>query len=119
LGKIKTISAFDFDKMINSTLSPQILDIRTSEEFQSDRAVNARNSNWLGTNFEVDTKNLDKTKPVFIYCKNGNRSRIAVKKVEELGFSFIYELDGGFLKWDAAGLHRLNTKTIGMSMEEY
>lgn len=118
-SKIKTISALDFDKMIKTTFSPQILDVRTPEEFQSDRIVNAKNRNWLGNNFEADTKNLDKTKPVFVYRKNGNRSGMAVKKLEELGFPLIYELEGGFSRWDEAGLHRLNTKTIGMSMEEY
>lgn len=56
LGEIKPISALDFNKMINSTFRSQIPEVRTREEFQSDHMVNAKNSNWLGTNFENDTK---------------------------------------------------------------
>jgi rhodanese-related sulfurtransferase len=32
--------------------------------------ANATNSNWLGNSFSVDA-NLDKNKPVFVYCKSG------------------------------------------------
>ncbi len=62
---------------------------------------------------------LDKSKPVFLYCKSGKRSSSAANKLEELGFTKIYELEGGMLKWDAAGLSKPSGKTIGMPIEEY
>jgi rhodanese-related sulfurtransferase len=118
-GKIKTISAVEFANLISTTFGPQILDVRTPEEFESNHIANATNSNWLGNSFSVDTQNLDKNKPVFVYCKSGNRSGKAVKKLEELGFKSIYELDGGLLKWEAAGMKKLKSKTEGMTIEEY
>jgi 3-mercaptopyruvate sulfurtransferase SseA len=64
-------------------------------------------------------QNLDKNKPVFVYCKSGNRSGKAVKKLEELGFKSIYELDGGLQNGEAAGMKKLKSKTEGMTIEEY
>jgi thioredoxin len=116
---IKTIEAKAFAEKINTTQNPQILDVRTPEEFNSDHIENANNVNWLGDSFVKDSEKYDKTKPVFVYCKSGGRSKKATEKLEELGFENIYELDGGFLKWDAEGLSKPSDKIIGMSNQEY
>ena len=97
--KIKTISATEFANNTKTAVQPQIIDVRTPEEYSAGFIKNAKNINWLGDNFEVEAKSLDKKKPVYVYCKSGNRSNKAVKKLEELGFSKIYELKGGILEW--------------------
>jgi thioredoxin len=115
----KTIDAPAFAEKIKTTENPQILDVRTPEEFASEHIENAKNINWLGNSFVKDAENLDKTKPVFVYCKSGGRSAKATEKLQELGFTNIYELEGGFLKWDAAGLSKPTDKIVGMSSQEY
>jgi rhodanese-related sulfurtransferase len=116
---IKTIDALAFAEKINTTENPQILDVRTPEEFNSEHIENAINKNWLADDFAKNVEKLDKNKAVFVYCKSGGRSKKATEKMVELGFKNIYELDGGFLKWDAAGLTKPSDKIIGMSIQEY
>lgn len=106
-------------KKIAATQNPQILDVRTPEEFTSDHIDNAKNINWLGTTFVANVEKLDKSQPVFVYCKSGGRSQKAAEKLNELGFKTIYQLDGGMLKWNAAGLSKPSTKIIGLSVPEY
>ncbi|WP_338647633.1 thioredoxin domain-containing protein [Flavobacterium sp. KS-LB2] len=115
----KTIDAKSFSEKIVTTPNPQILDVRTPEEFSSDHIDKAVNVNWLGDNFVAEAEKLDKTKPVFVYCKSGGRSQSAVQKLEELGFTNIYQLQGGILKWDAAGLSQPSNKITGMTVQEY
>jgi rhodanese-related sulfurtransferase len=103
---IKTIEAKDFAETMNTTQNPQILDVRTPEEFTEGHIDNAANVNWLGDRFVADAEKFDKTKPVFVYCKSGRRSKKATEKLQELGFKNIYELEGGFMKWSAAGLNK-------------
>ena len=116
---VKTIEAKSFAEKIAATPNPQILDVRTPEEFASDHIDNAKNVNWLSNDFVTNTVTLDKSKPVFVYCKSGGRSQKATEKLSELGFTTIYQLDGGILKWDAAGLSRPSDKIIGMRSQEY
>jgi thioredoxin len=116
---IKTIEAKAFAEKINTTPNPQIIDVRTPEEFNSDHIENAKNVNWLGDNFVKDAEKYDKTKPLFVYCKSGARSKKAAEKLDELGFKNIYQLEGGFLKWDTEGLSKPSDKIIGMSSQEY
>lgn len=36
-----------------------------------------------------------------------------------MGFTTVYELEGGILKWNAAGFGKPMTETIGLSQQEY
>jgi len=92
-----------FSEKIAATPNSQLIDVRTPEEFKAGHIDNAINIDWLGDNFEVNAQKLDKTKPVFVYCKTNNRSQEAAKKLEKLGFKTIYNMQGGLLKWDAEG----------------
>jgi thioredoxin len=116
---IKTIEPAAFAEKIAATPNAQILDVRTPEEFISGHIDNATNVNWNGTDFVTKAATYDKTKPIFVYCKSGGRSKQAAAKLEELGFTTIYELQGGMLKWDAAGLSKPSDKIIGMCSQEY
>ena len=69
-----------------------------------------------GDDFVAKAEKYDKTKPVFVYCKSGGRSKKAAEKLNELGFTNIYELEGGIIKWNAAGFTKPTDKIIGMSI---
>lgn len=116
---IENIAPEAFAKKLNETPNAQILDVRTPEEYASEHIDNAVNINWLANDFVSNTGKLDQSKPVFVYCKSGARSAKAAAKLGELGFKKIYQLDGGILKWNAAGLAKPNDKIIGMSNQEY
>lgn len=108
-----------FSNKIKETPNAQIIDVRTPQEFASGHIDNALNINWLGDDFVVNAKKLDKTKPVFVYCKTSNRSPKAAAKLEELGFKSIYNLQGGLLKWDADGFSKPTDRIVGVCSQEY
>lgn len=99
--KIKTVEVPAFAKEIKSTPKPQILDVRTPEEFAEGHIDNAVNIDWQNENFVKNTKKLNKNKPVYVYCRSGKRSLKASEKLSALGFKKIYNLDGGYQKWNA------------------
>jgi thioredoxin len=114
-----TIQPTDFAAKIKATSDAQVLDVRTPEEYASQHLDNARNIDWNGNDFEAKAEKLDKSKPVFVYCMVGGRSKKASDKLHELGFKEIYNLDGGIMKWNAAGLAPKSDKIIGMCDQEY
>lgn len=116
---IETISVKEFAQKLTSIQNPQLLDVRTSEEFITEHLDNAINNDILVANFESKVQNLDKSKPVFVYCKAGSRSAKASEKLAELGFKTIYNLDGGIMKWNASAVAKPNAKIIGICSQEY
>lgn len=46
---------------------------------------------------------LEREKPVVIFCASGGRSALAGKTLQEMGFSDVRNLTGGFAAWQKAG----------------
>ncbi|SEP81742.1 thioredoxin domain-containing protein [Flavobacterium urocaniciphilum] len=114
----KSINATEFKDLIIKTEEAQILDVRTPEEYANGKIADAKNVNWNGDNFDAGVATLDKSKPVFVYCLSGGRSKKAANHLAELGFKNIIELDGGYMAWEKAN-PRTNAVWSGMTQEEY
>ncbi|AXG72889.1 rhodanese-like domain-containing protein [Flavobacterium arcticum] len=80
----------------------QVVDVRTTEEYQRGHLKEAVNIHLYDKDFEQRIEELDKEKPVYVYCKVGGRSAEAVKIMKEKGFNSIVELDGGIDAWTDA-----------------
>ena len=116
---IQLLEAPAFAEKIKNTPNAQILDVRTPQEFAGDHIENAKNINWLNADFATNAATLNNTKPVFVYCKAGSRSNKAAAKLEEMGFTNIYDLQGGILKWEAAGLSKPSDKLVGINKQQF
>ncbi|AWA29953.1 thioredoxin [Flavobacterium magnum] len=117
--KYESIPALAFAEKIKNTPQPQILDVRTPEEFNDQHLDNANNVNWNSEDFATKAAAYDQSKPVFVYCMSGGRSKQAAEKLSEMGFKTVYELQGGIIKWNAAGLAPKSDRIIGMCSQEY
>lgn len=80
----------------------QILDVRTPEEWNGGTIKGAIKMNFYDDNFKDQLAKLDKSKPVYVYCKSGGRSGKAAKQMGKMGFTTVYNLIGGMGAWDAA-----------------
>ena len=118
-AKVELVEAKAFSEKIANSGEIQLIDVRTPQEFEEQHIDNATNINCNGANFEQKAAQLDKSKPVYVQCKSGGRSAKASAKLSEMGFTKIFELDGGMMKWNAAGLAAPSTETIGMTQEDY
>ncbi|KGA15707.1 hypothetical protein GM51_14260 [freshwater metagenome] len=80
-----------------------ILDVRTPEEFNAGHITNAININLEGSDFSSEVSKLDKNATVAVYCRSGNRSGVATDQMAEIGFTDMYDMQGGIVDWEAAG----------------
>lgn len=81
-----------------------VLDIRTPEEFAAGHLAGAINIDYYASDFEQQLGELDRDVPYVMYCNSGNRSSNALPVMDSIGFSEVYELDGGIQAWFGAGL---------------
>ena len=98
----KSIPVDEFKNKIETTPGT-ILDVRTPEEYSEGHLENAQLNNVKDNNFEKNLKAIPKDKPVYVYCRSGNRSKKAKATLEQSGYTEIYELDGGIIAWEKEG----------------
>ncbi len=99
----ETISIDAFEQKLAGTPDAQLIDVRTPGEFAQGHLTNAVNINIGSPSFSSAISNLDKEKPVFVYCLTGVRSRRAAQQLHQQGFKVVYDMQGGVMKWHRAG----------------
>lgn len=83
-----------------------VLDVRTPEEFAQGHLLEKTpfNLNFDAADFREQLARLDREKTYLVYCRTGNRSHETMKLMKELGFRRVYDLKGGIVAWQSAGL---------------
>lgn len=82
-----------------------VIDVRTKEEYDAGHIKGAFNFDYYSDDFEtrIETELKDKDKPYIVYCRSGKRSLASAEILEELGFTNVTNMKGGFLAWQSAG----------------
>lgn len=103
-GQIEMVSPLQVYEAVHSEENMQLVDVRTEEEYGVSHLKNAQNICVTSDDFREKVASLDKTKPVYVYCKSGKRSSKAASILIELGFTKVYDLMGGHQSWEKEGL---------------
>ena len=95
VNKIDSIKA---QKDFNEKSGYIIVDVRTKEEFDEGHipgSINIPNEEILNDRPEELS---DLSQDIYIYCRSGNRSNQAAKKLIKMGYTNIYDF-GGIIDW--------------------
>jgi thioredoxin len=120
-----TIPAAAFRQLMHEKKEWQLLDVRTKQEYTTEHLQDAVNVDYNSNDFKEQLAAFDKTKPTFIYCLSGGRSGNALNVMQEMGFTEVYNMQGGILKWKAENLPLASASNatanewIGMTKEAY
>lgn len=92
------ISAKEAKEMMDQDLDVIILDVRTEEEFDDGYIPGA----ILIPDYELQNKAEaileDKNATILIYCRTGRRSAAAANKLQDMGYTKLYDF-GGIVSW--------------------
>jgi rhodanese-related sulfurtransferase len=83
------------------TSNGQLIDVRTSEEFTSNHAQGALNVPLSDIQSGKVAK-IDKSKPIYLYCRSGNRAGEAKALLEKAGYKDVTNI-GGLDDWQSQG----------------
>lgn len=75
-----------------------VLDVRTEEEYMEKHIPNSILIPVESIDKDAPAKLSDKNATIFVYCKSGRRSAIAVEVLTLMGYSNVYDL-GGLDHW--------------------
>lgn len=99
---VKQLDPQSFEKKLKESKGANLVDVRTPGEYAQGHLANAVMIDVNSNDFKSRVAKLDKTKPVFVYCKAGSRSSSAADILNDMGFKEIYDLNGGITAWQRA-----------------
>ena len=100
---IEYISAIEFKEKIEGN-NVQLIDVRTPREFANEHIKDAININYYKKElFKKEMEKLNKSKPVYLYCRSGVRSSKSARILKDAGYK-VYDLKGGILDWKSKNL---------------
>ncbi len=88
------------------------LDVREPDEYEQGAVPGAIHLPRGHLEFQVEGKLPNKTAPVVVYCAGGVRSAFAAKTLQDLGYSDVTSVIGGFNKWKDSGLPWTTPRTL-------
>lgn len=95
---VKSVSTSELKQLLSKE-KIQLLDVRTPDEISQGFIETAKFANIFEADFlEKATNQLDKKKPVYVYCRTSNRSSKAGALLKEKGFN-VYLIKGGYTQW--------------------
>ena len=93
---MKEISVQELKEKMDKGEDFQLIDVREEFEYEV--------SNLGGTliplgGILIEADKIAKDKPVIVQCRSGKRSAAAIMQLEQLGYTNLYNLQGGIMAW--------------------
>ena len=80
-----------------------VLDVREPDEYQEGALAGAIHIPRGHLEAQIENRIPDKSTPVVVYCAGGVRSAFAAKTMNDLGYTTVESMDGGFGRWKDEG----------------
>jgi sulfur-carrier protein adenylyltransferase/sulfurtransferase len=81
-----------------------LLDVREPDEYEQGALPNAIHVPRGQLEFSVEGRLTNKKAHIAVYCAGGTRSAFAAKTLQDLGYTDVVSMSGGFNKWKDEGL---------------
>jgi molybdopterin/thiamine biosynthesis adenylyltransferase/rhodanese-related sulfurtransferase len=80
-----------------------VLDVREPDEYEQGALPNVVHIARGHLEAQIETKIVDKSVEVIVYCAGGVRSAFAAKTLQDLGYTNVLSMAGGYGKWKDEG----------------
>ena len=106
---VPLIRSHELEAIFENDSDVVLLDIRSPEEFAVSHLPGATLIDYDRFR-KKDVENLDREKPVIVYCSVGYRSEKIGEKLQKMGFKNVKNLYGGIFEWKNEGFDVVNPK---------
>ncbi len=102
--QITEISAHELERLLAEGPAPTVVDVRERDEFVQGHIPGAIFIPRGYLELQIEQHQSDRAAPLVIYCAGGVRSALAARNLQEMGYTNVISLVGGFNGWKNAGL---------------
>ena len=99
--EINFISSSDLNELEEAEYI--LIDVRTTDEYQSGFIQNAINIDYYSEMFNSDILSFEKDSKIILYCRTNNRSAKSANLLLDNGYRDINVIEGGITSWVKSG----------------
>lgn len=103
-SRVKQICLEEFQAMLAAGEQFLLVDVREESEWQAGHAEGAIHLGKGIIERDIETAVPDKSTRMVLYCGGGYRSALVADALQQMGYTDVISLDGGWRAWLAAGL---------------
>ena len=113
-SRIQEVSVDETLRRLESNPQSKLVDVREDREWDE---AHAAGSVHLGKGIierDVEATIPDKTTEIILYCGGGYRSALAADALQEMGYTNVFSMAGGWKAWQAAGAKTESGKEVAI-----
>jgi sulfur-carrier protein adenylyltransferase/sulfurtransferase len=99
--QIREIEPIDVEKRLGELI---LLDVREADEFEQGAIIGAAFVPRGVLESSIPAHLISPDHEVVVYCSGGARSALAAKTLQDMGYTNVWSLEGGFDRWKREGL---------------
>lgn len=102
-SRIKEVSAEDTRARIAADPNAKLIDVREDNEWDAAHAVGAVHLGKGIIERDIESTVPDKATELILYCGGGYRSALAADVLQEMGYTNVWSMAGGWKAWKESG----------------
>jgi molybdopterin/thiamine biosynthesis adenylyltransferase/rhodanese-related sulfurtransferase len=103
-AEVREVTPAEVQALRESESPPVLVDVREASEWEQGHVPGAQHISKSYIEQQIEAAAPDRAGPVVLYCAGGVRSVFAAKTLQEMGYTDVASMIGGFQKWKTEGL---------------
>ena len=102
-SRIREVTVDEARERMTADKQVRLIDVREDNEWEAAHAVGAKHLGKGIIERDIEVQVPDKTTEVILYCGGGFRSALAANALQQMGYTNVYSMAGGWKAWKDSG----------------
>lgn len=101
--RVRELSVAETQQRLEANKSAKLIDVREDHEWGRSHAAGAEHLGKGIIERDIEALVPDKSAELILYCGGGYRSALAAAALQEMGYTNVYSMAGGWRAWNESG----------------
>jgi rhodanese-related sulfurtransferase len=101
--RIREVSVAETQERMRNNPNTRLVDVREDKEWEAGHAAGAIHLGKGIIERDIEATVPDKDTELLLYCGGGYRSALAADVLQQMGYTNVYSMAGGWKAWNEAG----------------
>ncbi len=102
-GRIREVTVAETQERMTAHSDVRLIDVREDNEWADDHAAGAIHLGKGIIERDIESKVPDKGAELILYCGGGYRSALVADVLQNMGYTNVYSMAGGWKAWQESG----------------